>query len=78
MSIVSNYIQKYPQRTKPLLGISHKQYQGLLTQSRPALRAFYLRLRSRLGTPKAITATVHKLARMFYLLSYVDNYWAIF
>jgi hypothetical protein len=31
-------------------------------------RAFYRRLRSRLGTPKAITATAHKLARIFYRL----------
>lgn len=30
MSIVFDYIQKYPQRTKQLLGISHEQYQGLL------------------------------------------------
>lgn len=37
-----------------------------LTQSRSAVGAFYRRLRSRLGTPKAITATAHKLARMFY------------
>jgi len=36
------------------------------TQS--ALGAFYRRLRTRLGTPKAITATAHKLARMFYRL----------
>ena len=27
---------------------------------------FYRRLRSRLGPPKAITATAHKLARIFY------------
>ena len=40
-----------------------------LTQSRSALGAFYRRLRSRLGAPKAITATAHKLARMFYLIS---------
>lgn len=37
-----------------------------LTHSRSALGAFYRRLRSRLGAPKAITATAHKLARMFY------------
>lgn len=37
-----------------------------LTQSRSALGAFYRRLRSRLGAPKAITATAHKLAPMFY------------
>jgi hypothetical protein len=32
------------------------------------LGAFYRRLRSRLGTPKAITATAHKIARIFYHL----------
>ncbi len=36
------------------------------TQS--ALGAFYRRLRTRLGAPKAITATAHKLARIFYQL----------
>ncbi len=39
-----------------------------LTRSRSALGAFYRRLRSRLGAPKAMTATAHKLARMFYRL----------
>ena len=37
-----------------------------LTHSHSALGAFYRRLRSRLGAPKAITATAHKLARLFY------------
>ncbi len=37
-----------------------------LTKSRSALGAFYRRWRSRLGAPKAITATAHKLARIFY------------
>ncbi|MBD2165176.1 IS110 family transposase [Calothrix membranacea FACHB-236] len=37
-----------------------------LTHSRSALGGFYRRLRSRLGAPKAITATAHKLARLFY------------
>jgi hypothetical protein len=37
-----------------------------LTQSRSALGAFYHRLRSKLGAPKAITATAHKIARLFY------------
>ena len=32
------------------------------------LGAFYRRLKARLGTPKAITATAHKLARIFYSL----------
>lgn len=39
-----------------------------LRNSPTALGAFYRRLRSRLGAPKAITATAHKLARLFYLL----------
>lgn len=34
-------------------------------KSNSALGAFYRRLRSRLGTPKAITATAHKIARIF-------------
>lgn len=34
-----------------------------LTQSRSALGAFYRRLRSRLGAPKAMTATAHKAVR---------------
>jgi len=34
-------------------------------KSNSALGAFYRRLRYRLGTPKAITATAHKLARIF-------------
>ena len=48
-----------------------------LKNSRSALGAFYRRLRARLGTPKAITATAHKIARLFYYLwtrgeAYVD------
>ncbi|MEL6816724.1 MAG: transposase, partial [Cyanobacteria bacterium J06598_3] len=39
-----------------------------LSNSQSALGAFYRRLRSRLGAPKAITATAHKLARIFYKL----------
>ncbi|WP_392536157.1 hypothetical protein [Nostoc sp. C117] len=42
----------------------HKQLAKAILPS----RAFYRRLRSRLGTPKAITATAHKLARIFYRL----------
>ena len=47
-------------------------------KSNSANGAFYRRLRSRLGAPKAITATAHKLARIFYRLwtsggDYVDQ-----
>ncbi|MDZ8262885.1 hypothetical protein [Nostoc sp. ChiQUE01b] len=48
-----------------------RQIQECLAQLARAIlpsRAFYRRLRSRLGTPKAITATAHKLARIFYRL----------
>jgi transposase len=37
-----------------------------LTNSKSALGAYLRRLRSRLGAPKAITATAHKLARLVY------------
>ena len=39
-------------------------------KTQTALGAFYRRLRSRLGAPKAVTvtATAHKLARIFYCL----------
>ena len=37
-------------------------------QAHTALGAFYRRMRSRLGAPKAITATAHKLARLVYSL----------
>jgi hypothetical protein len=37
-------------------------------KARTALGAFYRRLRSRAGAPKAITATAHKLARLVYSL----------
>jgi len=48
-----------------------------LLNSKSALGAFYRRQRARLGAPKAITATAHKLARLVYSLlkngtAYVD------
>jgi len=39
-----------------------------LTHSQSALGDFYRRMRARLGAPKAITATAHKLARIIYHL----------
>jgi hypothetical protein len=48
-----------------------------LYHSRSALGAFHRRLKARLGAPKAITATAHKLARLIYRMlrfgtEYVD------
>lgn len=37
-------------------------------KSASAIGAFFRRLKARLGSPKAITATAHKLARIFYQL----------
>jgi hypothetical protein len=39
-----------------------------LHRSQSALGAFFRRLKARHGTPKAITATAHKLARLIYSL----------
>jgi transposase len=39
-----------------------------LSRSQSALGAFYRRMQTRLGKPKAITATAHKIARIFYHL----------
>jgi transposase len=37
-----------------------------LHHSHSALGAYFRQMKSRLGTPKAITATAHKLARLIY------------
>ncbi len=47
-------------------------------RSNCALGAFYRRIKARAGAPKAITATAHKIARLFYTLwtkkeSYIDQ-----
>jgi transposase len=39
-----------------------------LQRRQSALGAFFRRMKARLGTPKAITATAHKLARMIYTM----------
>ena len=40
----------------------------VLYRSKSALGAYYRRMRARLGAPKAITATAHKLARILYAM----------
>lgn len=46
-----------------------------LARAQCALGAFYRRMRSRLGSPKAITATAHKLAKIVYnMLRYGKHY----
>jgi transposase len=46
-----------------------------VTRSDSALGAFYRRMRAKHGGPKAITATAHKIARIFYhMLKYQQEY----
>jgi hypothetical protein len=46
-----------------------------VSRSDSALGAFYRRMRTKHGGPKAITATAHKIARIFYhLLKYKEEY----
>jgi transposase len=46
-----------------------------LHHTHSALGAFFRRLKTRLGTPKALVATAHKLARLVYrLLKYGEDY----
>jgi len=49
-----------------------------VSRSNSALGAFYRRIKASAGAPKAITATAHKIARLFYTLwttkeSYCDR-----
>jgi transposase len=49
-----------------------------LYHSKSALGAYHRRMKARLGPPKAITATAHKLARLIYCMlrfgtEYVDR-----
>ncbi len=46
-----------------------------ISRSQNALGAFCRRLKNRLGAPKAITATAHKIACIFYrMLKYGKDY----
>ena len=58
-------------KTRPVVNRAAETFRmaaQTLIRSQSALGAFYRRMRSRLGAPKAITAAAHKLARIFYHL----------
>src|SRR5438067_9820563 len=63
--------KRYRMRSKPTANRAASALrlaaQGLV-HSHSALGAYYRRMRARLGAPKAITATAHKLARLVYSL----------
>jgi transposase len=55
-------------RVKNRLALALRMAAQSLQGSHSALGEFYRRMRAKLGAPKAITATAHKLARMIYHL----------
>jgi transposase len=56
------------QKTKNRANTALRLAAQSLTHSESWLGAFYRRQRTRLGAPKAITATAHKMARIFYYM----------
>jgi hypothetical protein len=54
------------QRVKNRLAAALRMASQSLQGSQSALGEFYRRMRAKLGAPKAITATAHKLARIIY------------
>lgn len=68
-------------RTRPVVNraaTAFRQAAMGLTHANCALGGYYRRMKVRLGGPEAITATAHKLARIFYCLwskggSYADH-----
>jgi transposase len=62
-------------KTKNRANTALRQAARSLHHSDSALGAYYRRMQSKLGAPKAITATAHKLARIIYLmLKYQKEY----
>ncbi len=62
-------------KTKNRANIALRMAAQSLHHSNSALGAFYRRMRTRLGAPKAIGATAHKLARIIYtMLKYQKEY----
>lgn len=65
-------------KTKPIVNraaMALRMAASSLYKSSCALGAYYRRMKARLGAPKAITATAHKLARLIYsMLKYGTEY----
>lgn len=54
------------QKTKNRANLALRQAAASLKTSQSALGQFYRRMRARMGPPKAVVATAHKLARILY------------
>jgi transposase len=61
-------LRSHTTKTKNRANLAFRQAAAALQHSHSALGQFYRRMRTKLGTPKAITAGAHKLARIVYHL----------
>jgi len=69
--VYSSRTRKVFNRVASALRIAAQSLHGSST----ALGAFYRRMRTRIGAPKAVTATAHKLAKLIYrMLKYGEDY----
>jgi len=69
--VYRSHTRKVPHRASKALRLAAQS----LHRSKTALGAHYRRMRARLGAPKGITATAHKLARLVYrMLRYGEEY----
>ncbi|HCF25820.1 MAG TPA: IS110 family transposase [Cyanobacteria bacterium UBA11049] len=64
-------IRTKTKKTDNRANLAFRQAAATLGRSKSALGVFYRRMKAKLGTPKAVVATAHKLARIVYhLLKY--------
>jgi len=59
-------IRTKTKKTDSRANLAFRQGAAALGRSKSALGQFYRRMKSKLGTPKAVVATAHKLARIVY------------
>ncbi len=81
MSIVFDYIQKYPQRTKQLLGISHEQYQGLMKAAleenikiQTEKEKHKIRINSRGGGRKELLSSTQQVCLCLFYLRQIPTF----
>jgi transposase len=71
-------IGRRTRKTDNRANLAFRQAAATLGRSQSALGVFYRRMKTKLGTPKAVVATAHKLARMVYhMLKYQTPFAAV-
>jgi transposase len=71
-------IRTKTKKTDSRANLAFRQAAASLGRSQTALGNFYRRMKTKLGTPKAVVATAHKLARIVYhMLRYQVSFFAI-